>query len=398
MQKSNYREERMDLIIGIVTVLIVLSLFVWLAVGIGRHAAKTNAMNTVGQITAAGVTRRGSEQVFTYDPEQTDIIDGAIVYWTVNGERVYEGAYKAGEAVTLSYTPSETGTLEIVANVGKYKQIATVDVCAPRLTITAPSVTIVYGEALPELNYTVEGFVAGEDVSDFCYDGNCVADCDKLNVGVYDVKFDADCCYRDYEAEYVYGKVTVLPKQLGIRNTFSKRYDATNTIENPTFKLEGIVEGDEVYANCETLYFDNKNVGVNKTVMLANVCLEGEDANNYVLPDFVYGSITPRQLKLTGLTVKNKIYDGTTKATIEKIGTLNGVVDGDSVAIGNINVVFEDANIGKQKVATYGVTLIGADKDNYTIVEVEQPSASIKDGATLWRKFLEREPIAQSDN
>ena len=395
MQKSNYKEERTDLIIGIITVLAVLSLFVWLCASIGRHARNSYAMNTVGEISAMGETRRGSEQVFTYDPQKTDIIDGAVVYWTVNGERVYEGTYANGESVTLNYTPTETGKMEVIAHVGNYKQITTVNVLGPHLTITAPNVTIVYGEELPNLNYNITGFVEGEDISDFCYDGNCITDCDKLNVGVYELKFDTECSYRDYETEYVYGKLTVLPKQLVVTNSFVKMYDSTNTINDITLKLGGVVKGDEVCAKCETLYFDNKNVGDNKTIMLGNVCLEGEDANNYVLPDFVYGKITPRPVKLVGLTVKDKIYDGTTKATIDKMGTLNGVIDGDSVAIGNIKVAFEDANVGEQNVATKSITLIGADKDNYTVVEVENPHAEISNKTSFWDKLLDREPIAQ---
>ena len=394
-QQSNYKEERTDLIIGIITVLVVLSLFVWLVASIGRNISRNNAMNTSGEISVVGETRRGTEQVFTYNPGHKDIIDGAVVYWTVNGERVYEGAYKAGEPVTLNYTPTETGKLEIIAKVGNYKQVSTVDVLAPRLTITAENVTVVYGEQLPYLNYNITGFVAGEDISDFSYEGNCVADCDKLNVGVYELKFDSECRYRDYEMEYVYGKLTVLPKQLEVTNSFEKMYDATNTIENPSIDLEGIVDGDEVCAKCDTLYFDNKNVGNDKTIMLANVCLEGADAHNYVLPDFVCGNITPRPVKLVGLTVKDKIYDGTTKAEIDKMGTLDGIIDGDSVAIGNIKVAFEDANVGKQNITTKGITLIGADKDNYTVVEIENSIAGIKDKATLWDKMLGKEPVAQ---
>ena len=399
MQQSNYKEERTDFIIGIITILVVLSLFVWLAASIGRNVSKNNAMNTVGEITAVGQTRRGSEQVFTYDLDKTDITEGATVYWTVNGERVHESTYVAGEPITLNYTPTETGKLEVIANVGKYKQTTTIDVLAPRLTITAPDITIVYGDALPEMNCTVNGFVEGEDVSDFCYNGNCVTDCERLNVGVYELKFSAeDCCYRDYETEYVYGKLTVLPKQLNVTNKFRKIYDATNTISNPTIKLDGIVDGDEVYAKCSTLYFDNKNVGSNKAIMLANVCLEGQDAHNYVLPDYVYGKITPCPVKLVGLTVKDKIYDGTTKATIDKVGTLSGVIEGDSVAIGNINVAFEDANVGEQKVSMNSITLIGADKDNYIVFEVDNARAKISNTASFWDKLLDREPIAQGQN
>ena len=384
-------EEKIDLIVGIVTVMIALALFVWLAIGIGRSAGNNNF---TGEISAMGETRRGSEQVFTYNPDK-EIADGENVCWTVNGETVYEGTYAAGEPITLNYTPTETGTLQIVAKIGKYSQATNIEVLAPRLTIAAPNVTVVYGQALPDMNCNVSGFVAGEDVSDFCYDGHCAPKADKLDVGIYELTFDAECCYRDYETEYVAGTLTVLPKQLEVTNSFRKMYDTTNTIENPVLALDGIVEGDEVSARCDTLYFDNKNAGNDKVIMLANVCLEGEDAHNYVLPDFVYGQITPRALKLTGLTVKSKAYDGTTKAEIDKMGTLNGVLDGDSVAIGNIGVSFENAEVGSQRIVTRGITLIGADKDNYTVVSIDTPNAEISSKATFWDRFLDREPIAQ---
>lgn len=396
MQKENYKEERIDLIVGIITVAVVLALFGWLLASIGRRSS-SNMAGTTGEITALGETRRGNEQVFTYNLDGEDIMEGARVTWTVNGKRVYEGAYVAGEAVELAYTPERTGRLDIIATVGNHKQTTTVDVLAPKLTVTAPDVTIVYGDMLPQMDYVVEGFVEGEEC-DFCYEGNCVTNADKLNVGVYEICMDSECSYRDYEMEYVCGKLTVLPRQLLIANEFMKVYDSTNTIENPELHLTNIVEGDEVCAETDTLYFDNKNVGCDKLIMLGNVELVGEDACNYVLPNFVFGDITPKQVQVVGLKVKNKLYDGTTKATIDQMGTLNGVCSGDSVAIGNISLSFEEAGVGEQKVITKDVTLIGADKDNYVVVEIEMPSAEISDTATFWDKLLEKEPVALGNN
>ena len=396
MRKEKYSEERIDLIVGIVTVVVVLALFGWLLISLGRRASN-NLANVSGQITALGQTRRGSEQVFTYEPNKENIVDGAMVTWTVNGERVYEGAYKAGEVVELAYTPKETGKLSVVATVGNYHQTLTVDVLGPQLTVTVPDITVVYGDTLPEINYTVSGFVEGEE-ADFCYDGSCVAMADRLDVGVYDISLNKDCCYLDYETQYQYGKLTVLPRQLCLENEICKVYDGTNTVENPELRLSNVVKGDNVYAQTDLLYFDNKNVGCDKLIMLGNVELCGENACNYVLPDFVCGKITPKQIEVVGLTVKSKMYDGTTKATIDKMGTLNGVCPGDSVAIGNISVSFEDAGIGNQRIIANGVTLIGADKNNYVVREIETPNAEIDDASTFWDKLLYKEPVAQGAN
>lgn len=393
-EKQQYNEERTDFIVGMIVIIMALALFGFLVARIGRNM-RNNAMNVVGEISAIGETRRGSEQTFTYDFDTASLTEGEHITWTVNGETVCESTYKSGEEIKLFYTPQQTGALEIVAKVGKYTQAKTVEILAPRLTVTAPDVTIVYGEALPELNHTVSGFVATDDTSDFCYDGACVPEADRLDVGVYEIKFDRELNYKDYETDYVYGTLTVLPKQLEVVNDFSKTYDSTNTIENPKLKLAGIVDGDEVSAECDTLYFDNKNVGCDKTIMLANACLVGENACNYVLPDFVYGNITPKTVNIVGLTVKDKLYDGTTKATIDKMGTLKGVCDGDSVAIGNINVHFDSANVGTRNVVTSDVTLIGADKDNYVLQDVETKKAEINDSTSFWDKILDRAPTRE---
>ena len=395
MRKERSSEERIDLIVGIVTVVVILALFGWLLLSLGRRAS-SHLANASGQITALGETRRGSEQVFTFELDKDDVLEGSNVTWTVNGECVYQGTYAAGEAVELAYTPQETGKLSIVAMVGRYYQTATVDVLGPQLTVTVPDITVVYGDTLPEINYTVSGFVEGED-ADFCYDGSCITMADRLDVGVYDICLDKDCCYLDYETQYQCGKLTVLPRQLYLENEICKVYDGTNTVKNPELRLSNVVKGDEVCAQTDLLYFDNKNVGCDKMIMLGNVQLVGENACNYVLPDFVCGEIAPKQIDVVGLTVKSKAYDGTTKATIDKMGSLSGVCAGDSVAIGSISVSFEDAGVGEQRIIANGVTLIGADKNNYVVRSIETHKAAIDDASTFWDKLLDKEPLAMGN-
>lgn len=399
MQKTKKmdREERIDFTIGLVTVLVILALFVWMIVSV--HNNVKNATNAnVGEISAVGELRRGSEQTFTYDLSGKDIADGTTVTWDVNGQRVSQTVYTSGQDVTLNYTPTATGELTVGAKVGKYSQTITCEVLPPCLTVTTPSATIVYGDELPKMRCNVQGFVEGDDTSDFCYDDGCVADCDRLDVGVYQLKPKQNCCYMDYEVTYNYGSLTVLPRHLEVSNRISKTYDGTNTVNNPTLNLEGVIEGDDVSAQCETLYFDNKNVGNEKTVVLANVKLVGKNAYNYVLPDFATGEVSPKSVDVTGLTVKSKLYDGTTRATIDKMGTLDGVCKGDSVAIGKINVSFESANVGTQNVIASDIVLVGADKDNYVVRSVTTDTAEINDSASFWDKIMDRQPIAQGAN
>ena len=388
-EKRQYSEERTDLIVGLITIAIFLSLFLWLLISIGN-----NSRNTVGSIASEQELRRGSEQTLTYTIDRADVKDGATVEWMVNGRKVGESTYTKGEPATLEYTPTDCGTIAVKARVGKYSKMAMINVLPPRLTVTAPNLTMIYGEAMPEFNCVVEGFVEGEEGEIDCTN-MCRIDTDKLNVGVYTVEFCKECSYRDYETEYVTGTLTVLPKLLCANNYFEKVYDGSNTICDPEIALSGVCEGDDVHAECDTLYFDSKNAG-EKVIMLANVELTGEDACNYVLASYAYGKIAPKCVDIVGLTVKDKIYDGTTKATIDTMGEITGVCEGDSVAIGKINVSFEDAGVGEQHFVVGGVTLIGADKDNYLIGNVETGSANIN--TTLMQRLTQRDPVAQGAN
>ena len=388
-ERGDYREERADLIVGLITIAIFLGLFVWMLISIGN-----NTRSSMGAIASMQEMRRGSEQTLTYTIDQADLKDGATVEWTVNGQKVGESEYKKGEAATLKYTPTETGTIAVKARVGKYSQMTTLEVKAPRLTITAPNVTMTYGQEVPQMYCNVEGFVAGEEGEVDCAD-ICKVDADRLNVGVYTVEFGRDCSYLDYEVEYVTGTLTVVPKTLNVANRIEKVYDGTNTIHDLQLFLVGVCEGDEVCAQCDTLYFDSKNVG-EREIMLANVELVGEDACNYVLSSYAHGTITPKCVDIVGLTVKDKLFDGTTKATIDTMGAIEGVCEGDSVAIGNINVNFEDANVGRRNFVVGGVLLVGADKDNYVIGNVETGEANIT--TTLMQRITQRDPVAQGAN
>lgn len=376
---SKLSEERIELIVGIITIITILSLLVWLFAASGRNAAALSDIETSNEI------RRGTDGRFTCEVKQDGIKDGEKVVWLVRGEKVYEGEYKKGETLVLDYSPEKTGSTMVTVKVGGYKRSAMVNVLPPKLTVTVPDVTVTYGDAIPEMHFTCSGFVDNDSLSDCGYDGvchvaeyaNCGENCAKLNAGVYKIELDKPFEFRDYEIDYVYGSLTVLPKQLQVENEISKEYDQTNYIQNAQLNLGGIVEGDDVCACCDKLYFDNKNAGSGKTVTLANVELTGKDASNYVLPESISGTITPKTLRLVGTSVRSKTYDGTTKAQLEKAGRLEGVIEGDSVAVGSIDVSFDEAYVGEREVVCKNVTLIGLDKDNYKLESVETPNAEI---------------------
>jgi hypothetical protein len=90
--------------------------------------------------------------------------------------------------------------------------------------------------------------------------------------------------------------------------------------------------------------------------------------------------IAPAQLAASGITASNKVYDGTTTATINaSAATLSGVIGTDSVTLNDSAAAgaFSSDSVGTNvQVTVSGLTLSGPDASNYTVTAVS-PSANI---------------------
>lgn len=83
-------------------------------------------------------------------------------------------------------------------------------------------------------------------------------------------------------------------------------------------------------------------------------------------------------LVVTGVSAANKVYDGTTAATLNGAASVTALL-GDVVAVGGSGSgAFADANVGNGKgVTVTGFTLSGADAGNYTLVQPVGLTAAI---------------------
>ncbi|KTS92195.1 hypothetical protein NS376_23490, partial [Pseudomonas oryzihabitans] len=117
--------------------------------------------------------------------------------------------------------------------------------------------------------------------------------------------------------------------------------------------------------------FADKNAGANKAVNVSGYSLTGADAGNYnlVQPSGLTGTISKADLLLSGLGISNKVYDGTTAATLLGTGSINPI-GSDVVSLsGSGSASFTDKNAGNGKAATVsGYTLTGVDAGNYNLV------------------------------
>ena len=143
--------------------------------------------------------------------------------------------------------------------------------------------------------------------------------------------------------------------------------------------LTGVLEGDSVSLDGATAQFADKNVGSGKAVTLAGGALGGDDAGNYTLDrasSLLNASITPRMLGVSGLSARDKVYDGSRNATLS--GSLSGIVDGDNVSLDGAVAQFDDRNAGAGKTVTVsGALLGGTDAGNYQLSESPNLRASI---------------------
>ncbi len=167
----------------------------------------------------------------------------------------------------------------------------------------------------------------------------------------------------------------IIPRKLNIINLKinDKVYDAnTNASFNSTPELENVISGDDVTLNIGTANFPDKNAGEDKTVVFSGFNLSGSDKLNYELinPESVTASISKAEIKVTGITVNNKVYDAKTDATYSGNINLNGVISGDDVSVGSsVKLYFEDANAGNNKKIIFSsIELNGVDKNNYLLI------------------------------
>ncbi|AYJ78344.1 beta strand repeat-containing protein [Aliarcobacter cryaerophilus] len=170
----------------------------------------------------------------------------------------------------------------------------------------------------------------------------------------------------------------------------SKNITYGDTVSGLTYGSSGFVNGDDANILAGTASF---NINSTKSTSGHHIFGEHDIAYNSGLTNALGYSIsddnsTNNELKvakkvltISGIIAENKTYDGTTNATlISGTNSLIGLVSGDIVSgdFSSLSGVFLDKNAGNNKAITIsGVTINGADKDNYNITNQANTTANI---------------------
>jgi hypothetical protein len=156
----------------------------------------------------------------------------------------------------------------------------------------------------------------------------------------------------------------------------SKVYDGT---PSATVTLsDDRVTGDLLTDNYTSASFADKNVGNGKPISVTGITISGPDAGNYTANSSTSTTANITPLAIVGsITAANKVYDGTTAASIAS-RTLAGVLGSDAVTYTGGTASFADKNVGVGKLVTAtGLFLSGGDAGNYTVNSTATATANI---------------------
>ena len=300
-------------------------------------------------------------------------MENPAVTWTLTGTG--EGVSQKDGTVTV--TPdAAAGTYTLEADCGG--ETAQVKISVAGITFRvycAIPDNPVYGNTWEQMIASVSGTasigeteIAGKF---FVLDGDAVPDAGRQS---YRIGFTGGG-YENITAQT--GSVIILPKPVTVTGITAqdKPYDggmdAVLTVSGAS--IIGVVEGDSLTVASATGAFGDKNVGTGKNVNISKIILGGTDAANYTVGSLSQNetgaSITPKPVSVSGITARDKEYDGSTTVVLDYSDvTFAELVEGDELTVASATGAFVDKNAGPEKTVTVsGITLGGNDADNYQL-------------------------------
>ena len=167
--------------------------------------------------------------------------------------------------------------------------------------------------------------------------------------------------FRDH-----HGAAALVVSASGVNKVYDATTGATVTLSDNAFG------GDTLSLGYGSAAFADKNAGTGKTVTVGGITVSGTGVGNYTVSSVTTttADITPATItQVTGISAANKVYDGTTTATLAtgQLGFV-GMFAGDSLTASATNAAFVDKNAGLGKTVTIGgLALGGTDAGNYTL-------------------------------
>ena len=326
-------------------------------------------------------------------PEDGTITATPITYGNELSASTITGTMKdpnTGDAVNGTFAWKD-GTIQPDAN-DSYKAEWTFTPDAPEYAAVTGIVTVTVNPKA----VTVSGITAKDKV----YDGNtdAVLDCSKVtlvgvlendtltvtatgtfesaNAGEQKVKISGFKLGGDSAANYVPSTennqtettATITAREVTV--TITPNGGTYGSVTAAAAVLSGVVDGETVPVtltytgngyNSTSVPTDVDSYMVTASIADNNYILTGETTANFV--------ITPKTVIVSGITAKDKVYDGTTNATLDfSNAKFDGILENDKLTV-TAKGVFEKTEAGKWNVAISDLTLGGNSVANYVLAE-----------------------------
>ena len=255
------------------------------------------------------------------------------------------------------------------------------------LGVSANNTNRAYGAANPVFTVSYSGFVNGEGLN--VLSGAPVLTTSAVTnspVGSYTITNSVGTLVAtNYAVSLTNGLLTINPALLGVSaNNTNRAYGAANPVF--TVSYSGFVNGDttSVLSGSPVLTTSavtNSPVGSYTITNSVGTLV----ATNYAV-SLTNGTLTVTGAVLTvainaGITANNKVYDGTTAATITLSNVvLSGVVNGDSISLSanGYTANFASVNVGTGiGVTVSNLSLTGSSASNYTLIQPVALTANI---------------------
>lgn len=350
---------------------------------------QTLTVNTK-ELTVSGATANDKE----YDADITATITGGTLVGVINSDDVTFTGTGNFDDPNVGTDKNVTASFALAGlDAGNYSVLGTsltADITPKEITVTGISIDNKEYDTTSDATISGTANLSGVLFADFSnvtlggtpsavFNDASVADNKPVTVSGYSITGSATGNYTLSQPTGLTANITLRSITIVGLTADDKIYDQTTSATvSGTASLAGILPGDESnisLSGSPTATFDTATVGTNKSVAVTGYSVTGSALGNYVIvPLVLTASITQKDVTIVGASVSDKLYDGTTTATLS--GTLDGVIAPDDVVL-NLSANFDNANVGSNKPVTSNSTLSGLDQANYNLVQPTGLTANI---------------------
>ena len=328
-----------------------------------------NQASTTADITARALTITAEAKSKTYgdsDPTLTYTSSGLV-----GGDNI-TGALSREAGENVGTYPIAQGSLTAGDNYSITYTGANLTIGKANLTVTANPKTIIYGEEPANNDVTYSGFVNSETEGvlngtlDYAYNYAQYG-----NVGEYTIT-PSGLTSGNYAINFVAGTLTVDKREVTL-SWGDTDFTYNRSAQKPTATAGNLVNSDKCTV---TVTGEQTNAGSYTATASAL------SNTNYKLPSSTIQafSIGKKNVTVSDITASDKVYDGTTSATVITTGaSFGGLIEGDELTVSTTGT-FADKDVGPDKTVTLGtLTLGGTSVGNYQLAETGNQASTTAD-------------------